>query len=334
MAKKTPAKKKTSTALARRPAPRKHYPGASLMAPSQVVRNVQVLPPEAVARYGQLTETMELGVLGLAEVKLTSHEEAVLSRPVNIADIRVKPDGIAYLSHPTYTKWFNDAFGRLGWALVPCSQPKVMDGRLVVVPYVLYIHGKPVAFAMGEQEYNPSNKRQSYGDAFEATVASALRRNAKHLGVGLEMWDKPFLADYLAHECVLVKVNGKDGIERQWRRRQDRALPGEIGAAETGEQATAGGDWRAERPQRPAQSPSRPQNDAGGSSQAPTRASGQPISEKQAKRLYAIVTNSGRNMDLVKKWVKARYGYEHFDEIARNQYDEICQAVEAEGNLP
>lgn len=312
-AKKAPAK---STALARRPVPR----GTSQ------VRAVTVLPPEATANAGQLTEVMELGVLGLVEVQLTAKEEAILARPVNVDDIRVKPDlgGIIYLSHPTYTRLFNEAFGRLGWGIVPCAKP-TLQGHTINCPYVLYIHGKPAAFAVGEQEYHPDNKRQTYGDAFEATVASALRRCAKRLGVGLELWDKPFAADYLAEHCVLVQVKQKDGsVDRAWRRRQDRPLPYEIGKDS---QEPRGGERTQARPQTRPPTPGRP-------TEAPAAPAGVPISEPQVKRFYAILNNSGRNEAVIKDWLLVCYGYAHVKEIGRNHYEAICTAIEGEGKLP
>lgn len=322
MAKKAPAKKKTSTALARR----RSYPGQTLLDAVKIVKGVQVLPPESVIKAGQLTEHMELGALGLVEVKLTEKEEAILARNVNPGDIRVKPDGIAYLSHPTYTRWFNEAFGRLGWTMVPVAKPSI-NGGTVTCPYVLYIHGKPAAFAVGEQDYSASNSRQSYGDAFEATVASGLRRCAKRLGVGLELWDKPYMAEYLAEECVLVQVQGKNGVERQWRRKADRPFYNEI---VRGSQPPRSED-------RPADDPNpRPkaQSTAQGAPAAPQRGAGVPISEGQVKRFFAILRNSGRNEELVRDWLTARYGFKHVNEITRDHYDAVCTAVEAEGKLP
>lgn len=148
---------------------------------------------------GQLGELATVGALGLAELKLTPAEEAVLSEPVNRSEIQWKPkrkDGppeIPYLPHIVYTRWFSRAFGRTGWAIVPTARPLKQD-NLIMVPYLLYVHGIPVAAATGEHEYYESNKQQTYGDVIESTVASALRRCAKRLGVGLEMWDKGFLS--------------------------------------------------------------------------------------------------------------------------------------------
>lgn len=185
--KKAPARTKASTALA----VRKKSP-----APRILFLDPQGMLPQAPV--GQLGELATVGALGLAEIKLTEAEEKVLSRPVDASQILMKParrgeePSIPYLPHIVYTRWFNDAFGRTGWSIVPTAAPKKVD-NLVLVPYLLYIHGIPVAAATGEQEYIESNRQQTYGDVIESTVASALRRCAKRLGVGLEMWDEAWL---------------------------------------------------------------------------------------------------------------------------------------------
>lgn len=303
--------KSNTKALARRPA--RSFPGASL-APHK--SKPEAKPPAAprapkpsVSRV--LTEDVDLDTLGLVELKLTAKEESTLSRAVAIKDIRVLPSGVPYLSHPWYTRLFNEAFGRLGWALRPVAKPRLAE-TVVMVPYVLYIHGKPVAFAWGEQEYHPKNRQQTYGDATEATVASALRRCAKHMGIGLEMWDRPFLDDYLKAECVMVKCRKDGDTVYQWRRRIDKALPGELGSEPHGAAEPDYGD--AEH--------------AGGQPRASV-----PISEKQLRRLYAIITNSGRDEDAVKAWVRSRYGLDHLNQIARHDYDAICDTIAGEGKL-
>lgn len=177
---KRSAPKKASTALAvRKP------PVVKIQDPTGALN-------QALMPVGQLGELATVGALGLAEVKLTEAEERVLARPVDPSEIRVRDGGIAYLPHIVYTRWFNEAFGRTGWAIVPTSRPQKV-GNLLLVPYLLYIHGVPVAAATGEHEYHETNARQTYGDVLESTVASALRRCAKRLGVGLEMWDPAWL---------------------------------------------------------------------------------------------------------------------------------------------
>lgn len=195
---KTKAKKKhaakPSTALARR-------------APVVRIEDPKGLLPVHQSPVGQLGELATVGALGLAELKLTKEEDAILAEPVNPADVMLKPKvkggppEIAYLPHIVYTRWFHRAFGRTGWACVPTAQPKKVN-NLILVPYLLYVHGVPVAAATGEQEYFETNAQQTYGDVIESTVASALRRFAKRLGVGLELWDKRWLEAHFGKRAV------------------------------------------------------------------------------------------------------------------------------------
>lgn len=173
---------------------------------TEIAKVAPVAPLATVPSLPTLGDDVMLGAIGLVEIKFTEKEEAVLSRAVPLNEVLVKPGGQVYLSHPTYTRWFNEAFGRGGWALVPSAKP-MKSVNQVVVPYVLYIHGKPAAFAWGEQEYFETNKQQTYGDALEATVASAMRRCAKRLGVGLELWDKAWGEEFLRSRGAAPKAD-------------------------------------------------------------------------------------------------------------------------------
>ena len=282
-----PARRKraTSTALVRRP-------------------KVEVLPAngEALEQRIVTSEGMDLGALGLVELKLTPKEEAVLGEHVDPARIlwraRVKdgPPEIPYLPWSEYTRWFNRAFGRTGWTLVPIGKasmtPGAKDGQQTITcPYVLYIHGKPVAFAQGEQEYFPANKQQTYGDALESTVGNAIRRVAKRIGVGLEMWDRDFIA--------------------RLPRPGNYAPPPQEAAPRT---------YQA------------PRDDAPPAGHH--RASGEKITDRQRKRLWVIIKNSGRDEEQVRRWLEKRFGWTSTKDITRDKYEFVCSAVESPAELP
>jgi hypothetical protein len=303
---KTAKPRKASTALTRIPARR---PVTSL-----VVND----PHQMLAPVGTLGDDAAVGALGQVEVKLTEAEEQILSEQVERADVRMKPSGQPYLSHPTYTRWFNRAFGRLGWAIVPQSKPiRTVNGKKVsvVCPYMFYVHGQPAAFAMGEQEYFEDSREQTYGDALEATVASALRRCAKRLGVGLELWDKPWLQAYIERECVQVRVKARDGkIITQWRRKIDPKLPYELGGASQGVE-----EAREPAPERTTAEPA---------TDLPT------ITTVERQRLGRLVKTTGRNEAEVRLWLKKRYGVTDGAHIMRRDYSAICDQIAVKGALP
>lgn len=302
-----PKKAKPSTALARREETR-----------------VEILPPpDPAART--VDAGLMLGELGLVELKLKPKEEQTLARPVALERVRIKPTGQVYLPHQDYTRWFNEAFGRLGWSLVPIGKP-ILQGSSVVCPYVLYIHGKPVRFAYGEQEYFEKNREQTYGDALESTVASALRRVAKRLGVALELWDKDFGDRFVAEHCVHVPVKQKNGDVRwMWRRKQDPVFPYEMSPTDP----AARGGQASQRQEAPTW-----QEQGAAPRAGHHRESGTRISDPQRKRLWVIIRNSGRDEEQVRQWIERRFGWTSSKDVTRDRYEYICTAIEAPGPLP
>lgn len=308
------AKPVKTTALARR-------------APAKKAPLPEVLPEES----RDLDDAIMLGRLGLVEVRLKPEEEAVLNEPVNVNDIQIKPTGQPYLSHPYYTRLFNRAFGRLGWALVPVSKPaKAVQGNKVsvVIPYVLYIHGQPVAFANGEQDYYENNAEQTYGDALESTVASALRRCAKRIGVSLEMWDRRYLEAFVEtralHVQIEVKKRGSDEKEKKWVWRLKGSAPffNEVGR----------GSRRRDEPPEERRSSTVPAEQ-----RATHKDEGEKITLPQRQRLAMIVNSSDRSDEEVNEWLRSAYGITNDKptrDILRRDYDSIVRALESPGQLP
>lgn len=288
----------TSTALARRK-------------PAAVATRsrVEVLPVANGDGDRVLQDGISLGALGLIELKLTPAEDKILNEPVDWSRVRYRPrkkDGpadVPYLPHQDYTRWFNRAFGRTGWALVPVGKPTITQGskaQTITCPYILHIHGKPVAFAIGEQEYYESNEQQTYGDALESTVASALRRCAKRLGVGLELWDK----------------------------QQARGAPSGRGRE--------GGPTPPRSTTQPGPAP-RPETRREPAREEPVShdaRSNEPITQKQRQRLWVIIRNSGRSEDEVRRWLVEYFRWTSTKDVSRRDYDFVCRMIESNGDLP
>lgn len=254
------------------------------------------------------SEDMNLGAFGLLELKLTKHEEEVLNEPIDPRKIMWRPrekDGppvIPYYPHPEYTRWFNRAFGRTGWALVPISKPNITRAdknpaqQTIVQPYLLHVHGKAIAYAPGEQEYFEGNRSQTYGDALESCHANALRRCAKHLGVGLELWDKDYI-NSLRPGAAGNYTQGPAPEQPQQRREYQAPQQGEAPAAHHAQ-------------------------------------SGEAITDKQRKRLWVIVRNSGRDEEQVRAWLERRFGWTSTKQVTRREYEFVCTAIESPAQLP
>lgn len=259
-----------------------------------------------------------VGTLGLKPMNLTPAQEAILAEAVPVEAVRIKPTGQVYLSHPDYTRWFNRAFGRLGWALVPVAKPIPAAG-VVLCSYILHVKGQPVAFAIGEQEYFESNKDQTYGDAIEATNASALRRIAKRLGVGLELWDKPWIEAFIAAHALRVPCrverDGRAKVVYQWRLIKDAPFWNEV--------RTTDHEHDQRRPERTERKP------AGSHA-----AEDEPINAAQLERFWMTLRKSGRDEEIVRGWLLKKYHLISSKTIPRRVYNEICEAIEAPGDLP
>ena len=80
---------------------------------------------------------------GISTKVVTPKQHAILARPVETEDIEVKPDGIVYLPEVKYRRRLNEAFGPMGWGMVPRGEPVV--GRTIVTrEYALIVDGRYV----------------------------------------------------------------------------------------------------------------------------------------------------------------------------------------------
>lgn len=332
----TKRKSKPVVALARRRPTLQPEPRQQIELVIHDPRQMLPVPPAAsLNTLRELDDKVLIGGLGTVELKFTEAEEKIFNEPVLESEVLIKPTGQAYLPHGAYTRWFNRALGRGAWQLVPVSKVRI-SGSTVVCEYMLHIHGKPVAFALGEQEYHESNKEQTYGDAYEATNASALRRVAKRLGIGLELWDRRWLNSFMDRTSVKV---WKDGEKRPffrrvddppfwWEQPQPRRDNTSVVNMATGEEWTPPPPQQTSRPiaQRAdgdtiisniARDPKNPNKKVG-----------------QVQRLAIIIRGSGRDIADVKAWLAIAYGYTSTKDILRKHYDAICAAVESPNPLP
>jgi len=306
--------------MAKRKPVRKSAPKKKVVKSVALVRAPKVLPA-VVEQDRQLERVVQEGAfrldaLGLVELHATKEEELVLAREARAIDVLIKPTGEPYLPHPVYTRWLNEAFGRGAWSLVPVGAPKLAQNS-VVCPYVLYVHKQPVAFAQGEQEYFEKNARQSFGDALESTVGNALRRVCKHLGIGLELWDRRWLTAWRKEHAIQVTVetnvkNKETGAwekkkATQWRRKDDEPLKGELNVG------------RAPAPERDQEEHSKLD---------------EKISDAKRLRFWRIARRVGRKEDDIKRWLKKHYKIEDTHLITNRDYDKIVRILEAKGDLP
>ena len=133
-----------------------------------------------------------LGLIPTAgTVTLTDKQKEILYAKVDDNDVEIRPDGLIYLPWMEYVSRLRDAFG-LSWAIIPNGEPKIKD-NLVLWGYYLIIQGKLAGYAIGEQQYQQSNAKMTWGDACEGATSNALMRLCKRLGISLELWRPSFV---------------------------------------------------------------------------------------------------------------------------------------------
>ena len=187
-------------------------------------------------------ESVEIGTIapeifvGISTLDISKEISDKLTQAIPLDGIEIKPTGQIYLCHIQYRRMLNDAFGMGNWALRPLGgfqrtvkKKKQGEEEAIIVcrEYALYIRGKYASSAIGEQEYIESNDMMSASDACEGTESNAIMRCCKKLGIGLEMWDKKFVAKFIKEYCVQVwrKVKSKP----QWRLKESEPFFDETG---------------------------------------------------------------------------------------------------------
>jgi len=325
MKKQTPTTKTAALAKTKPPAKKTPTPAKKTPRPvfatgvKQEAAALALVPPPTPDRIIS-GDDIQLGQLGMVALTLTAEQEAVLARPAPAEWLRVKPNGAVYVSHPQLTALMNSAFGRFGWALLPASMPKLSESgngrKQVTAYYVLHIGGKPVAAAVGEQDYSDKNPEQSYGDAAEGTVASGLRRCLKRIGVFPELWDRDYTRTFLHAHCVQVQVRQKWGNQQtkeQWRLKSSAPFEGEL--AHRSEQK---GDNRYE---------------PGDVAPAGAHASEtEPITRQQQARLFTILKSKARTDEELREYLLQKFRLTSTADIQRRDYDTVVRWVEAPKN--
>ena len=104
--------------------------------------------------------------------------------------------------------------------------PFSMHENTMTREYAMYVDGRFVSQAVGEQEYIPNNPNMTYATASEGVRSNAVMRCCKDIGVASELWDPVFIHAWKAKHAVEVTVNGR----KKWRRKDREPFWGEAGA--------------------------------------------------------------------------------------------------------
>ena len=146
-------------------------------------------------------------------IQLTDDQKGILYAPVDEAMVEIRPDGLIYLPWMEYATRLRMAFG-LEWAMIPQGMPKI-SGTYLYWPFYLVVQGKLAGFAIGEQEYQPNNRRMTYGDAVEGAKSNALMRLCKGIGISLELWQPSFIRAWIGKYAESYSEGGR----KLWRKK-------------------------------------------------------------------------------------------------------------------
>lgn len=80
---------------------------------------------------------------GLSAEPFSKEAADVLTAPLPMEDIEIKPDGIIYLPEIKYRRILNKAFGPGGWGLAPRGE-SIVTAKAVTREYALVAHGRYV----------------------------------------------------------------------------------------------------------------------------------------------------------------------------------------------
>eukprot|EP00300_Choanocystis_sp_HF-7_P041528 c8291_g1_i1.p1 GENE.c8291_g1_i1~~c8291_g1_i1.p1 ORF type:complete len:215 (+),score=49.24 c8291_g1_i1:39-683(+) len=185
------------------------------------IRNFTVTPtgtlPELTGKYHNPSQYNTDPFLNISAQPFAPEIAKILTKPISLEMVEIKPDGIIYLPEIKYRRILFQAFGPGGWGLKPLSPP-LWEKDFVSREFGLYCLGRFVSQAIGEHQVFD---RAMAGAANEAAKSNALMRCCKDLGIASELWDPEFIDKFRTTYCVGVwceNTRTKDK-KRLWRRK-------------------------------------------------------------------------------------------------------------------
>jgi hypothetical protein len=330
-------------------------------------------PRETLARRGDVAgelpmERIDLTLdpatyVGMSIEPFTEAQATILTRPLAVEDVDIRPDGQVYMGHAKLRQRLNEAFRPGGWALRRLSSIDVAvatEGQadrktelVMSAEFGLYVGGRFVSSARGEQKYQ-DNGEMTYGDAAEGMKSNALSRCCKDLGIALDLWDRNYADRWRTAHAVQVwgqSFSGKNWPKPKWRALTALPFLGETGPTKESPNQdryvhqTAGEDRNERRQEARAESrqasPAREREP--GDDDEPTGRPSQPapaprpagsaarvISDAQSKRLFAIARGAGMDSGAYAEFLR-KWDYNDDRSIRSNDYDQMVEEARAGG---
>jgi len=175
-----------------------------------------------------------------SELIITDEEQVKLQEPIDDDDIEIRPDGLIYCPQVFVRDRLNKSLGIGQWALIQHKIIKDSETNYIFFDGSLFIRGKFVARAMGEQKFHFNNPMQSWASAYESAKSDCLVRCCKDLGIAKELWQPKFTREWIKKYAVKVYVQDKKTlkIKTSWRRKDQDPFWNETGIVKTQQKST------------------------------------------------------------------------------------------------
>lgn len=280
--------------------------------------------------------------IGIAAAPFSPEAAEVLMREIPDSDVEIRPDGLIYLPEIKYRRILNRAFGPGAWSLLPMDITVASADNMLYYRGALFVHGRFVSEAIGEQQYYPTNDRMSYATAAEAAKSNCLMRCCKDLGIASELWDPTFVRRWIgeyAQEVWCTNIGSGGGDRGKKRKMWRKKSAPKIDVYPWREEAYDGGMGESVDEVRERQNASSGHNgvtsghkDSGFKPATPPASTTHHITFRQVKRFQAIAGDRGWTPEETEALLKA-YKFETPDQILRSSYDSICTDLEDAGKL-
>ena len=172
--------------------------------------------PEEVAQ----DYTLHTLFVGASESPFSSEITLILHADLNPEEVEIKPDGALYLPESRYRKLLCRAFGPGGWALLPRGASSISN-NVLSREYALFCNGRFVSQARGHANIQGFSNPAM---ASEVVRSNALMRVCKDLGVGNELWDPAYVANWKATYAIRRTENGRV----RWYKKDQLSLSGPV----------------------------------------------------------------------------------------------------------
>ncbi len=179
------------------------------MTEAKAIMPLSLAKPEKPQELAQVEAKTISKFAEASMIEYTDAEKKILFAPVEIKDIKIRPDGQIYCEWAFYADRLDAAFGQGEWSLSPAPwQPKLfVQGNITYREYVLWIRGQFVANAVGHHE--EQRRTANFGDAAEASYANALVRCCKRIGIARDLWKKDKIEEFKKLLSEKGKGHGK-----------------------------------------------------------------------------------------------------------------------------